>query len=90
MRIISQFKDYYDPALFGVDPSLVYERKTVVRSIQETKGNTVEPKYPNIEWLYGLDKQCFIIGFCGKLNFFLNSITCDNITNNSRSIHELY
>lgn len=67
MRIISQFKDYYDPALFGVDPSLVYERKTVVRSIQETKGNTVEPKYPNIEWLYGLDKQCSIIGFCGKL-----------------------
>lgn len=68
MRIISTFKDYYDSSVsFGVDPTLVYNREKVVRPIKEVKGNSVEPKYPNIKWLYGVENQCFIIGFCGKL-----------------------
>jgi hypothetical protein len=65
MKIISTFKDYYDSAISFA--SLVYDRKTVIRPIKETRGNTVEPKYPHIRWLYGTQSEALIIGFCGKL-----------------------
>jgi hypothetical protein len=69
MRIISNFKDYYDSVnSFGQDLTLVYTRKESSRYIVEVKGNTALPEYPHIGYLYS-DIQYYpmVIGFCGNL-----------------------
>tara|TARA_B100000745_G_scaffold300550_2_gene255184 strand:+ start:677 stop:1420 length:744 start_codon:yes stop_codon:yes gene_type:complete len=45
MRILSSFQDYYDAGIaYGVDPDLVYERKTREESFVESKTNNREHK----------------------------------------------
>jgi hypothetical protein len=69
MRIISNFKDYYDNvSAHGVDTTLVYNRKQEVIPIVDIRGNTSRPVYPYIRHLYNrVEANPMVIGFCGKL-----------------------
>lgn len=59
MKIISKFKDYYDGGMFnGIDETRVY-----VRSTEELE-YTFEKYTPDFD----------LIGFCGKLYFFINEL----------------
>lgn len=74
MRIISNFKDYYDINLrYMYDPSLVYVRKTEemppdARLMSMIRKSPYYIPYPNS---HGIDLDSFIIGFCGKLYPFM-------------------
>lgn len=62
MRIISDFKDYYDSVqMHGQDLSLIYKRE----SIKEPCKYSVLPFY--MKWECPFEIDGYIIGFCGKL-----------------------
>lgn len=61
MRIISEFKDYYDAIqAYGVDPSIVYVRETTNKIEKKTVYNSFSSDIYNMGEMY-------LIGFCGKL-----------------------
>lgn len=66
MRIISNFRDYYDGVTaYGHDASVIYERKTVRRDdvveLQQIP-DIMPAEYPVQHWLLP-----GVLGFCGKL-----------------------
>lgn len=70
MRIISPFRDYYDSALsYGIDPTLVYVRKTdeyrreLPFEFQKTYNHLANRHHQNDDPFYEL----ITIGFCGKI-----------------------
>jgi hypothetical protein len=62
MKIISNFKDYYDYliAKYGVDERIVYNRKNTIVDVNE-KGGCYSPFYSN------KDEWIFHIAFCGTI-----------------------
>lgn len=75
MRIISNFKDYYDIGMtYGQDPALIYLRKTEEVPVEDRlrKIITASPyciSYPGRP--YGIELDVHLIGFCGKLYPFV-------------------
>ena len=68
MKIISNFKDYYDGgAVYGIDKSRIYVRKTKILDVPKIKtSNHSWSKFIRINYDYD------ILGFCGEIYLFNN------------------
>lgn len=65
MRIISEYRDYYDCIqAHGQDQSLLYLRKS-----KEVKFENGEWPFVSVDrwWFWSTDVTCHVIGFCGKV-----------------------
>jgi hypothetical protein len=86
MRIISNFKDYYDIGMtYGQDPALVYLRKTeeVPGEDRLRKVIGMSPYYISYPGRpYGIELDIHFIGFCGKLYPFVGYRNAVNIRGN--------
>jgi len=82
MLIVSPYRDFYDHILaFGVDKTIVYQRKESEISIE------VDGDFPSLNGsgfltrLYGYDYAFRVIGFCGKLYPFITVVQQDRRNN---------
>jgi len=95
MRIISGFKDYYDTCIgYGIDPKLVYVRKT--EEILNIKGDDLEfikpllNIYNEMPYLGGnKSRDTGVIAFCGRAYPFYTFFTSHVLTSKFTVYYEL-